>query len=404
MASTPRALSRLRSIPRSVWALGLVSLFMDFSSEMIHALLPVYLVTVLSASALTVGLIEGIAEATANITKVFSGALSDWLGRRKLLTMIGYGLATVTKPVFALATSIGPVVGARFMDRVGKGIRGAPRDALMADITPAHLRGASFGLRQALDTVGAFLGPLVAMGLMMVTANAFRTVFWIATIPAVIAMVILVWGVKEPGRSIATVPRQAPRLAELGRMSRAYWMVVLVATILTLARFSEAFLVLRAQDVGLRLTLIPLVLVVMNVVYAAVAYPAGALADRFGRSRVLVVGMACLLIADLILALTGNILITFLGIAFWGIHMGFTQGIFAALVADTAPAALRGSAFGLFNLATGLATLVASILAGALWDTHGPASTFLAGAVLTFLALIGVSAIPPANPRPLPRP
>ena len=391
-----------RGIPRSVWALGLVSLCMDFSSEMIHSLLPVYLVTALGASALTVGFIEGIAEATANITKVFSGTLSDWLGRRKLLTVIGYGLATVTKPVFALATSIGPVVGARFIDRIGKGIRGAPRDALIADITPGHLRGASFGLRQALDTVGAFLGPLVAIGLMMVTANAFRTVFWIATIPAIIAMVLLVWGVQEPERSTAPSGKQTPRLAELGRMNRAYWMVVLVATVLTMARFSEAFLVLRAQDVGLRLALIPLVLVVMNVVYAAVAYPAGALADRFGRRGMLVVGMVCLLIADLVLALGDTILTTFLGIGFWGIHMGFTQGVFAALVADTAPATLRGSAFGVFNLATGLAMLGASILAGALWEGYGPGATFLAGAAFTCLALIGVTAIQPTPAAAVP--
>ena len=385
--------SRLRQIPRSIWALGFVSLFMDMSSEMIHALLPVYLVTALGASTLAVGIIEGIAEATANITKVFSGALSDWMGRRKLLVAIGYGLAAVTKPIFAMAGSLGPVVAARFLDRVGKGIRGAPRDALVAEIAPEHLRGASFGLRQSLDTVGAFIGPLVAIGLMMLTANAFRTVFWLGAIPATIAMGLLVFGVKEPERHGAESSRPPPRLADVRRMGSAFWSVVIVASILTLARFSEAFLVLRAQDVGLGLALVPLVMVVMNAVYALSAYPAGALADRLGRRGVLGVGILFLIAADVILALGATIPFTLLGVAFWGLHMGFTQGLFATLVADTAPLHLRGSAFGLFNLAIGLAMLAASVIAGALWAGYGPSATFLAGAGFTAISLIGILAI-----------
>ena len=385
--------SRLRQIPRSVWALGFVSLFMDMSSEMIHALLPVYLVTVLGASTLTVGFIEGVAEATANITKVFSGALSDWIGRRKLLTVIGYGLGAATKPIFALASSVGPVVGARFLDRVGKGIRGAPRDALVADISPEHLRGASFGLRQSLDTVGAFVGPLAAIGLMALTANAFRTIFWIATVPAIIAVGLLVFGVQEPEPHGATGSKPPPHLSDVRRMGGPFWAVVAVAFVLTLARFSEAFLVLRAQDVGLRLALVPVVLVVMNVVYALSAYPAGALADRLGRRRVLGVGILFLVAADLILALGATIPLTLVGVVFWGLHMGFTQGLFATLVADTAPSHLRGSAFGLFNLSIGLAMLAASIIAGVLWDAYGPSATFLASAMFTTISLIGVLAL-----------
>lgn len=384
---TPASSTR---IPRTVWALGFVSLFMDASSEMIHALLPVYLVTVLGASTLAVGFIEGAAEATASVTKVFSGAVSDWLGRRKLLTVIGYGLAAVTKPVFAIASTLGPVVGARVVDRIGKGIRGAPRDALIADVAPAHLRGASFGLRQSLDTVGAFIGPLAAMLLMALTADAFRTVFWIAVIPAVVSMGILLVGVREPVHRRPATARQTPRLADLRRMGAGFWAVVLVGSLLTLARFSEAFLVLRARDAGVRVAYVPVVMVVMNLVYSLAAYPAGVLADRFGRRVVVAAGILFLIVADLALALGGTIGTTLLGVVFWGLHMGFTQGLFATLVADTAPAALRGSAFGLFNLATGVALLAASVIAGALWDAYGPSATFLAGAAFTALSLVGV--------------
>lgn len=381
--------STLRQIPRSVWALGFVSLFMDLSSEMIHALLPVYLVTVLGASTLTVGLIEGIAEATANITKVFSGALSDWLGRRKLLAAIGYGLAAFTKPVFPLANSVEWIVAARFVDRVGKGIRGAPRDALVADLTPDHLRGASFGLRQSLDTVGAFVGPLAAIGLMGLFSANFRAVFWIATVPAFLAFGLMLLGVEEPARRHGAGPKPRPRLADIRRLGIAFWAVVAVSVVLTLARFSEAFLVLRAQNVGVPVALVPIVMVVMNVVYALAAYPAGVLSDRLGRSGVLAFGIAFLIVADLILALGATIPLTLLGVAFWGLHMGFTQGLFATLIADTAPPQLRGTAFGLFNLAGGLAMLAASVLAGALWDAYGPSATFGAGAGFTAVAFLG---------------
>lgn len=364
---------------------------MDVSSELIHALLPVYLVTVMGASMVTVGVIEGIAEATASIVKVFSGAISDWLGKRKLLAAIGYGLAAFTKPVFPLAASLWWVVAARFVDRIGKGIRGAPRDALIADIAPAQLRGASFGLRQSLDTVGAFLGPALAMGLMYVTANNFRAVFWFAVPPAFLALGLLLFAVREPERPAGLRKVRFPlSVAELKRLGSSYWLVVAVATVFTLARFSEAFLILRAQGTGLPLVLIPMVLIVMNVVYSMAAYPAGVLSDRYNRLTVLIIGLVLLIAADLVLALSQDLRGVAIGVALWGLHMGVTQGLLATLVADTAPPELRGTAYGVFNLLTGLALLAASILAGALWDSIGPQATFLAGAGFAVLALLGL--------------
>jgi MFS family permease len=375
-----------------VWALGFVSLLMDTSSEIIHALLPVYLVTALGASMVTVGFIEGIAEATASITKVFSGAISDWLGKRKWLAVLGYGLAALTKPIFPLAPSVGWLVAARFIDRIGKGIRGAPRDALIADITPAHLRGASFGLRQSLDTAGAFIGPALAIGLMWLTANDFQTVFWVAVIPAFLAVALLVFAIDEPQRPAGLRKVQSPlSVVELRRLGLAYWFVVGIAVVFSLARFSEAFLILRAQAVGLPMMLVPLVLVLMNLVYAFAAYPAGALSDRVNRITILSVGFAFLVAADLALAFTNSIGGVAAGVALWGLHMGFTQGLLASLVADTAPAELRGTAYGMFNLLSGLSLLIASVLAGLLWQRFGPQSTFLAGAVFTALALAGLA-------------
>lgn len=385
--------SRLRQIPPAVWALGFVSLLMDISSEIIHALLPVYLVTVLGVSMLTVGFIEGIAEATASIMKVFSGALSDWLGKRKFLAVVGYGLAAFTKPIFPLASSVSWLVAARFIDRIGKGIRGAPRDALIADIAPARLRGASFGLRQSLDTVGAFLGPALAIGLMWLTANNFQAVFWVAVVPAFLAVGLLLFAVHEPERPPGLRRVRSPlSLAELKRLGPAYWWVVGIAVVFSIARFSEAFLILRAQSVGLPLMLVPMVLVLMNVVYAFAAYPAGVLSDRANRITVLGAGFVCLIAADLVLALTGGIEGVAVGVALWGLHMGFTQGLLATLVADTAPPELRGTAYGIFNLLIGLALLVASVLAGELWDSVGSQATFLAGAAFTALALAGLAA------------
>jgi MFS family permease len=365
-------------------------MLMDISSEMIHALLPIYLVTVLGASTLTVGFIEGIAEATAMITKIFSGALSDWLGKRKALTAFGYGLAAVTKPIFPLATTVGWVVVARFVDRVGKGIRGAPRDALIADLSPAHLRGASFGLRQSLDTVGAFVGPLAAIALMVLLANNFTAVFWIAVIPAFLAFGLMIFGVEEPPRKEDTESKPRLHWSDTKRLSAAFWAIVAVAGVLTLARFSEAFLILRSQNVGLPIALVPIVMVVMNVVYALAAYPAGALSDNFGRNGMLALGIVFLIIADLVLAFGATIPLTMLGVVLWGLHMGFTQGLLATMVADTAPVELRGTAFGVFNFTGGIAMLIASVVAGGLWDAYGPAAAFAMGAIFTAVALAGL--------------
>jgi MFS family permease len=391
MPSTASRLAR-PAIPAGVWALGLVSLFMDVSSEMIHALLPVFLVSVLGASVTTVGFLEGVAEATASITKVFSGTWSDRLGKRKALTVLGYGLAALTKPLFALAPTTAWIFGARFADRIGKGIRGAPRDALLADLTPAAIRGAAFGLRQTLDTVGAFAGPLLAIALMALTGNQFRTVFWLAVIPAAISVALLIAFVREPPRAPGAHARDSIAWRDgFARLGAAYWWVVTVATLFTLARFSEAFLVLKVTDVGVGAALVPIVLVVMNVVYALSAYPAGYLSDRLGRWGVLGAGAASLVLADVVLAFAGTPAAALAGVAIWGLHMGFTQGLFAALVADVARAEHRGTAFGVFNLVTGLALLVASALAGVLWDSGGSRVTFLAGAGLT--AFAGIATI-----------
>jgi MFS family permease len=380
--------SRPGEIPRAVWALGFVSLLMDTSSEIIHALLPVYLVQILGASMLTVGFIEGIAEATASITKIFSGAISDWLGKRKWLAVIGYGLAAISKPIFPLAPSVGWLVAARFVDRIGKGIRGAPRDALIADVTPEHLRGASFGLRQSLDTAGAFIGPALAIGLMWLTADNFTAVFWAAVIPAFLCVALLVIAIDEPERPAGLGKVRSPLSGgELKRLGPAYWLVAGMAVVFSLARFSEAFLILRAQAVGLPVVLVPLVLVLMNLVYSAAAYPAGVLSDRIGRIAILGAGFGFLVVADLVLALTSGLGGVAAGVALWGLHMGFTQGLLSALVADSAPPELRGTAFGMFNLLTGLSLLVASVLAGALWERIGAQGTFLAGAAFAGLAL-----------------
>ncbi len=374
-------------LPPAIWVLGFVSLLMDVSSEMIHSLLPLFLVGPLGMSVLMVGVIEGVAESAALVAKVFSGALSDWLGRRKRLALAGYALGAASKPFFALAQGAGVVIAARFVDRIGKGIRGAPRDALVADIAPPALRGAAYGLRQSLDSVGAIAGPLLAAGLMLVFVNDFRQVFWIAVVPGVLAVLLLALGVNEPERAAparATNPIQRDALARLGA---AYWTVVGLGALFTLARFSEAFLVLRAETLGVPTAWVPLVMVAMNVVYAACAYPFGKLADTVDPARLLGLGLVALIAADVVLATASGWLALLAGVALWGLHMGMTQGLLAAMVADTAPEDLRGTAFGVFNLVAGLALLAASAVAGALWQWLGAPATFAAGAAFAALTL-----------------
>jgi MFS family permease len=390
-------------LPAAIWVLGFVSLLMDISSEMIHSLLPLFMVGTLGASALVVGLVEGLAEATALIVKVFSGVLSDWWGKRKGLAVAGYALGALSKPLFALAPGIGLVLTARLLDRVGKGIRGAPRDALVADIAPPAMRGAAFGLRQSLDTVGAFLGPLLAVGLMLLWANDFRAVFWVAVVPGLLAVALLVAGVREPDRPAGQRRSNPIRRENLRRLGRGYGWVVGVGAVFTLARFSEAFLVLRAEQSGVPLALVPLVMVAMNLVYAASAYPFGRLADRMDHRRLLALGLVVLIAADLVLASGAQWWTLLAGVALWGVHMGMTQGLLATMVADTAPADLRGTAFGFFNLVSGGALLLASVLAGLLWDRLGAAFTFHAGAVFSALALGGLLLQRGVSPGPASR-
>ena len=388
MPETYTVAARLR-IPATVWVLGLVSMLMDISSEMIHSLLPVFMVTVLGASATMVGVIEGVAESTALIAKVFSGVLSDHIGKRKWLAVVGYALGAATKPLFALAPAIGWIFTARFLDRIGKGIRGAPRDALIADVTPAAIRGAAFGLRQSLDTVGAFTGPLLAMGLMLLWSNDFRAVFWVAVVPGALAVAMLVFGIREPARTQPAGVRPFPiSRAALTQLPPAYWWVVAVGALLTLARFSEAFLVLRAQQGGIGLAFIPLVLVLMNVVYSLAAYPLGVLADRLPHARLLTLGVLPLIAADALLAHSAQPAWVAASLVCWGLHLAATQGLLAAMIADCAPAELRGTAYGIFNLGSGLAMLIASVVAGVLWDRAGAAATFQAGMAFAVLSLL----------------
>jgi MFS family permease len=392
--------SAYRNLPRSVWALGFVSLFMDMSSELVHSLLPIFMATVLGASMVTIGLIEGVAEATAAVAKVFSGAISDRIRKRKALVVLGYGLSALTKPVFPLATTIGWVFGARFADRVGKGIRGAPRDALVADVVPQQQRGAAYGLRQALDSVGAFLGPLLALLFMIGFSNDIKAVLWVAVAPALLAVLVLVAGVSEPAPAAAAAQGNT-RLAwsAVASLPGRYWLVVTLGAVFTLARFSEAFLILRAQDLGLALAYIPAIMIVMNVVFSAVAYPAGLAADRISARTLFLAGLGVLIAADATLALANAPWMVFPGVALWGLHMALTQGLLSKLVADTAPAGLRGTAFGIFHLVSGGALLLASAIAGAAWTVLGPPATFLLGAGFAGLAAAGLVFYRPRDAR-----
>ena len=375
-------------MPAGIWALGFVSLLADISSEMVHSLLPLFMVSALGASAFMVGLVEGLAEATALIVKVFSGVLSDFVGRRKPLAVAGYALGACSKPLFAMAQTTGMVLTARLLDRVGKGVRGAPRDALVADLAPPHLRGAAFGLRQSLDSVGAFIGPLLAVALMLAWSDDFVAVFWVAVIPAALSVALLVVGVREPARATTAKRTNPLRRENMRQLSPAYWWVVAVGAVFTLARFSEAFLVLKAQQTGIRLAYVPMLMVAMSIVYALAAYPFGRLSDRIGHRALLSMGLLVLIAADVVLATSSHWAGVLLGVSLWGLHMGMTQGLLATMVAHVAPDHLRGTAFGFFNLMSGLALLAASVLAGLLWDGVGSAATFFAGAAFCVLTLL----------------
>ncbi|MCF7822664.1 MAG: MFS transporter [Candidatus Marinimicrobia bacterium] len=381
-----------RKLPGGIWVLGFVSMFMDISSELVHSLLPIFMTTVLGASMVTLGVIEGLAEGAAAITKMFSGAISDYFGKRKLLAVLGYALGALSKLVFPLATTIEWVFGARFVDRIGKGIRGAPRDALVADIVPPKLRGAAYGLHQSLDSVGAFFGPLLAVVFMIWFANDIESVFWIAVVPGFLAVLVLIVALREPE---SLKKNSAGHINHLGlndakRLPVQYWFVVTLGAVFTLARFSEAFLILRAQDAGLAIAYVPAIMIVMNIVYSIFAYPAGAAADRLPARTLLLLGLWILVAADVLLAIAAQPWIVFIGAALWGLHMAFTQGLLSKLVADTAPSELRGTAFGVFNMVNGVALLLASIIAGVMWNSFGASATFIAGASFATLSAVGL--------------
>ena len=389
LGTTHKAGSTNRVMPGSIWVLGFGSMFMDMSSELVHSLLPIFMVGTLGASMATVGVIEGIAEATASVTKVFSGAISDYFRKRKFLVVCGYGLSAVTKLIFPLATALGWVLAARFVDRVGKGIRGAPRDAMIADFIQPEMRGAAYGLRQSLDSVGAFVGPMLAVAFMICFANDIKSVMWVAVVPAFIAVVLLFVAVREPpAKELAASNRLT--LADTKRLSRRYWLVVILGCVFTMARFSEAFLVLRAKDAGIALGLIPTIMITMNVVYAVIAWPAGVVSDRIHPRTLLLIGLGVLILADTVLAVATSSVLVFVGAGLWGLHMALTQGLLSKLVADAAPDQLRGTAFGVFHLATGAALLMASVIAGILWSTFGPAATFSTGAGFAAITVIGL--------------
>ena len=375
-------------IPKNVWALGIVSLLMDLSSEMILSILPIFLVTGLGVSVLTLGLIEGFAEGAASIIKAFSGMLSDYLKKRKILIVIGYGLSTLTKPFFALASTATWIFTARFVDRLGKGIRGAPRDSLIADSTSTKIRGTAYSLRQSLDTLGALLGPIIAIIILYLTTNNFRFVLWFAVIPAVLCIVVLIFGVKETTLKKNVLKKKSYFLFKnFSKITPVIWLFFLTVFILNLGHFSEAFLLLRSQEIGLKVSFIPIVFVVMNVAYAIVAVPFGHLADKVGFFIPIVCGFLILVLSNIILALTNGIEWMFAGIIFWGIHLGMTQGLLLAMVAQLSPLELRGTSFGLFHAITGVALLIASLIAGYLWQYYNSGLIFIVSAIITSVGI-----------------
>ncbi len=341
---------------------------MDISSEMIHALLPAFLVGSVGASVAFVGLVEGLGESTANIVKLFSGRISDRIGKRKPLALLGYGLGTLSKPTFVLATGPYCVLTARMFDRFGKG-----------------KRGAAFGLRQSLDNIGAFAGPLLALLFLSLFAGDLRAVFWVAAIPGLGALAVLWLGVAEPEHA----PRsEAPQAVwHMPKLPAAFWAVFGFGIIVTLARFSEAFLILRAQDLGLSLLHLPLVLILMNAGAALSAYPAGVISDRIGRRGLLLAGIVVLIVADALLALAQGTVMVVVASGIWGLHLGMMSGLLSAEVAATVPDDIRATAFGVFNFGTGIALMLASGIAGVVWEVFSPEATFWLGGGLSVLAL-----------------
>ena len=386
-------------LPRNVWTLGFVSLLMDLSSEIYHALLPAFVTLTLGLPVTALGAIDGVAEATANITKLASGRLSDRSARRKPWVVAGYGLAALSKPLFPLAGSAATILAARFADRIGKGIRGAPRDAMMADETPPEIRGRAFGLRQSLDTVGALLAPLVAIALMAWCANDIRTVYWIAILPAGASFLLAWLALREPTQQLAAL-KPAPFFAGFRQLNKETRRLLAVGFLFGLARFSEGFLILKGIEVGFSETWSPLTLALFNLAYVALAYPAGALSDRMSPRALLLGGIAVLIAGNLVLAETDSVAGLVTGVVLWGAHMALTQGIFSRMIADTAPEHLRATSFGAFWFVSGIAGLLASLGAGMMWDRDGSATTFLTSATVAAAAFAILSLLPGRTVRP----
>jgi MFS family permease len=377
-------------LPRTVWVLGFVSLVMDLSSEIYHSLLPAFVTMVLGLPVTALGAIDGIAEATANFGKLASGPLSDRSNRRKPWVMAGYGLAALSKPLFPLAANTATLIAARFTDRIGKGIRGAPRDAMIADETPPEIRGRAFGLRQALDTAGALIAPLVAIGLMALFANQIRSVFWVAVIPAAASFLLATFALREPEKHVAS-GKTAPLLSGFRELAPETKRLIAVGFLFSLARFSEAFLILKGIEVGLSETLSPLTLALFNLTYVLLVYPAGSLSDRMNPKSILLAGIAVLVAGNVVLAKSSSLFGVTLGVALWGAHMALTQGIFSRMIADSAPEKLRATSFGAFWFASGIAALLASLGAGMLWDRDGSSATFLTSAGVAAVAGVMLS-------------
>ena len=384
-------------LPRNVWVLGFVSLLMDLSSEIYHALLPAFITIVLGLPATALGAIDGVAEATANLAKLFSGRLSDRSLKRKPWVMAGYGLAALSKPLFPLAASAPALLTARFADRIGKGIRGAPRDAMIADETPPEIRGRAFGLRQALDTAGALLAPLVAIGLMAWFASNIRAVFWIAVIPAALSFQLAWLALKEPEQHLAPI-KKSPFFSGFKQLDAQTKRLLKVGFLFSLARFSEGFLILKGIDIGLSEAMSPITLAIFNLAYVALAYPAGILSDRMSPRAILMAGIAILIAGNLVLAETAGFVGLIIGTTLWGAHMALTQGIFSRMIADSAPEDVRATSFGAFWFVTGIAGLLASLGAGWLWDRQGSSATFLTSAAIAAGALAMLSLLQHEGP------
>jgi len=392
MDSKNKNMSKLKKIPKSIWTLGIVSLFMDISSEIIHSLLPIFMVSILGSSIIAIGIVEGISEATFLLIRIFSGVLSDYLGKRKIISVIGYGISALSKPLFPLANSVSLILIARFFDRLGKGVRESPRDALIGDIAPKSIRGACFGLRQSLDTIGALIGPIVAILGLLIFSNNIRAILWVSVIPAILSVVIFIVGIHDVEHKYTEDEKTFIfKFKNIFKIGTEYWQIVLIGGLLNLARFSDAFLILKAYELGLPITYVPLVMVLMNCFYAVSSYPAGILSDNINRKFILIIGIVFLIIADLVLAFTDSTWMLALGVGFWGMHMAFTKGILDAMVTDTASIRLLGSAYGIFNFVCGIAVLFASIISGVLWQVYGPFYSFSVGAFLAFLACLSLS-------------